>query len=170
MIRAAAVGAVVALAALYWFVVRDPYAGRTLYVHRAAPAFTLLYRRPGLQRTPGALLRLAGRRGTVTVTALALPDYEGDVTGVLPVVAEDRIRALAARLPHFTLTTDARDLVHDAPAYEIAFRSARGSGSDLLVVPSLHARSGVVVSVRQRRAAPALTAAQQSFAFGSRRP
>lgn len=170
MIRAAAAVAVVALGALLWLVVRDPYGGRTLFVHRGAPAFTVLYRAPALRRVPGGLLHLRSRRGELIVLPQPLAPYRGDVTGVLPAVAEARIRRLAARLPRFTLTADARDSVHGAPAYGIAYRYAGGSGSDLLVVPSRRAPAGLWIDVRQGRPAAALSAAQQSFAFGTERP
>ncbi len=179
--RALAVGGTaLVLAALYWFVVRDPFGGRTQFVHRSEPAFNVLYRGTVVRREPGALLTLRARRGrlsgSVVVRRYALPDYEGDVAGILPTLAERLIE------PGVRLTSDGRTRLNTAPGYEIAFTSPAGEGRDVILVPPEveQPREGVLLSYRLtkpagprpprvRRAAQALRSALRSFQFGTDR-
>lgn len=189
--RAVIAGAVLAAGALvYLLFVRDPLGGNAQVVHRGRPVFNVLYKDDIVRRVPprpGELLRLRVRRGpllaTTTVRRLRIPDYRGDVAGLLPVVADGYARALAKRYDGFRLTADNRARVHTAPGYEIGFAfstpSGIGEGTDLLVMPfdEKHPRDGVVLSYRLtkqsgrqprrlRKAAKAMRSAFRSFEFG----
>jgi hypothetical protein len=173
----AAGGVALALAALYWLVLRDT---KAQYVHRGDPAFSVLYKAKVVHRRPGQLLTLFVRRGrmrgTLVVRRYELPDYEGDVAGVLPVLAERLV-------PHGAhLTADRRARLNTAPGYEIGFSVRAGEGKDILLVPpeAEHPRAGVRLSyrltrppgrqpLRVRRAAQALRSALRSFEFGTDR-
>ena len=176
--RALAAGAVAVLvAALSWLVLRD--GGKTRYVHDGEPAFTVLYKnkvvRPG--PTTGLVsLRVArGRmRGSLVVRPYELPEYEGDVAGVLPLEGEKLME------PGTRLTADGRIRVNTAPGYEVAFTGEAGEERHLILVPpdAEHPRAGVLLSYsltrppgrqprRVRRAAQALRSALGSFEFGT---
>ena len=115
--------------------------------HGDDPAFTLQYRNDlfeSVEPRPGELARLEGSRGrqsvTMTVRPLELPAHEGDVAhALLPVYASGHIEELAGQLDDFQLRAEHRARVHDAPGYEIRFRTGppgrRTFGSDLMLVP-----------------------------------
>jgi hypothetical protein len=121
----------------------------------------------------------------VTVRPLALPAYEGSVSGFLPVYADRHVRALAAELPGFRARTDGEARVNDAPGYQIRYRAGtadrRTTGIDILVVPEDGDRDGVVLRYRQTSPPRVLDAADldlvkatrkafRSFRFGLDRP
>jgi hypothetical protein len=170
----AAGGIALALAALAWLALRD---GKAEYVHHGEPAFSVHYKAKVVHRRPGQLLTLTVRRGpmhgSVVAKRYALPEYEGDVAGVLPVVGE---RLLP---PSRRVTADGRARLNDAPGYEVGFALRGGEGKDLLLVDpdAAHPREGVLLSyrlfrpagrqpLRIRRAAQALRSALRSFEFG----
>jgi hypothetical protein len=130
--------------------------------HRDAPAFTLQYRNDLLRAEPprsGELARLEGRRGrqsvAITVQPLELPAFEGDVAhALLPIYASGHIEGLAGELDRFQLRAEHRARVHDAPGYEIRFRTGPPGrftfGSDLMLVPSEEeSRGGLLLSLRR---------------------
>jgi hypothetical protein len=173
----AAGGIALVLAAVAWLVLREH---KTQYVHRADPAFSVLYKAKVVHRVPGQLMTLTVRRGamhgTVVARRYALPDYEGDVAGALPVLAERLIP------PGRRITSDRRARLNTAPGYEIGFAWDGGEGKDLILVPPdvRHPREGVLLSyrlsrppgrqpLRIRRAAQALRSALRSFEFGTDR-
>ena len=147
-------------------------------VHRDAPAFTLQYRNDLFhdeQPEAGELARLAGRRGrqavTITVRPFGLPGREGNVAqAFLPIHASGHIEQLGSELDGFELRAEHRARVHDAPGYEVRFRSgARGRytfGSDLMLLPSDEASTGgLLLSLRREiRGSPRLSAAEEEFA------
>jgi hypothetical protein len=177
--RALAAGAVaVVVAAVSWLVLRED---KARYVHRGTPAFSVLYKDKVVQRDrgPGLLaLRVErGRmRGSVVVRPYELPEYEGDVAGVLPIEGEKLIE------PGSHLTADKRIRLNTAPGYEVAFTGKGGEERHLILVPPdvEHPRTGVLLSytltrprgrqpLRVRRAAQALRSALGSFEFGTDR-
>lgn len=175
---------------VYLAFIRDPLDGNAQVVRRGSPAFNVLYRRDLIQRVrprPGELLRLRARRGplltTTTIRRLRIPDYKGDVAGLLPVFADARARQLAKRFDGFRQTADNRARVHTAPGYEVGFTfttpTGIGEGTDLLVMPfdEKHPRDGVILSYRltkssgrqpkaRRQTAKAMRSAFRSFEFG----
>jgi len=183
----------VAAGAVYALVIRDPLGGKALYVHRADPAFNLLYNPRLVERVDpraGELLRLRAHRGRLfaaaTVERLRLPSYRGDVAGLLPVLAENRARRLAAELESLRLTADGRARVRTAPGYLLAYRfgSRRRprEGIDLVLVAPDEpgTRDAVLLRFRlvkpagrqprrRRLAARATRSALRSFEFGSDR-
>jgi hypothetical protein len=147
-------------------------------VHRDAPAFTLQYRNDLFHDEPpefGELARLEGRRGrqsvTITVRPFGLPGREGNVAqAFLPIHASGHIERLAFDLDGFELRGEHRARVHDAPGYEVRFRSGAPGrytfGSDLMLLPGEEASTGGLrLSLRREvRGSPRLSAAEEEFA------
>ena len=119
-------------------------------VHGDAPAFTLQYRNDLLHAEPprsGELARLEGRRGrqsvTVTVRPLELPDRQGNVAqAFLPIYASGHIERLAGESDRFQLRAEHRARVHDAPGYEIRFRTGPRGQLHVRQRPDAPARRG----------------------------
>lgn len=162
-------------------------------VHRAQPAFTLLYAPAELQRVaprPGELVRLHARGPgvalSVTVRPLRLPPYPGVAGGELPVYAERHRAALRRWLEDFELRDEGKARINDVPGYQLGYRAGsaprRIYGRDVLLVPdAAGARDGVVLRFLQRNTGPALgpsdlnaihlaKKAFRSFRFGTERP
>ena len=161
-------------------------------VHGDEPAFTLQYRNDLLHSEPpgpGELARLEGRRGrqsvTITVRPLELPPHEGDVAhAFLPVYASSHIEKLAGSLDRFELRAEHRARLHDAPGYEVRFRTGPPGrytyGSDLMLIPGDDEGSGglllsmrreitgrVRLSEREEEFADLATEAMRSVRFGT---
>lgn len=162
-------------------------------VHRAEPAFTLLYSAPVVQRVAprsGELVRLQARRDglrlSVTVRPLRLPPYDGVATGVLPIYAGHHLAGLRRRLAGFELRDEGKARVNDVPGYQLGFRAGddrrRIHGRDVLLVPDQPgAREGVLLSLLQSNSGGLLDSADlrmiklvksafRSFRFGTERP
>ena len=147
-------------------------------VHRGDPAFTLQYRNDlfhSEQPREGELARLAGRRGrqsvTITVRPLELPARGGDFAhAYLPIAASRHIERLAAEHDGFELRGEHRARIHDAPGYEVRFRSGSPGrftvGSDLMLLPSEeHEQGALLLSLRREvRGRPKLSEREEEFA------
>jgi hypothetical protein len=147
-------------------------------VHGDDPAFTLQYRNDlfhSEQPREGELARLAGRRGrqsvTITVRPLELPAREGDFAhAYLPIFASEHIERLAAENDGFELRAEHRARIHDAPGYEVRFRSGppgrQTIGSDLMLLPSEEQEQGaLLLSLRREvRGRPKLSEREEEFA------
>ncbi len=180
----------VLLTLLALLVFYDPLDGKQQVVHRQAPVFSVLLT-PGLVKRatprPGELLRLQGhRRGlglAVTVRALHLPAYRGDVAGLLPAFTAGYAARLAGSVSSFRLQADGKARVHTAPGYQVGFSygSAErpGTGIDILAVPPElpGVRDGAIITFRQvkgrrrlgargRALVKAMRSAFRSFEFG----
>ena len=186
MIRVAAAALAVIAAALYLLVFRDPSGGLAEFRHEAAPAFTVLYDDALLDVLEGPdMLTLRGERkgleATLRVAPLALPEYEGDVAGLLPVLAENRARSLG--LGDLRVIADKRARIHGAPGYEYGVEDPAGTRTTLVVLlpPDEAApREGVLLRYDRRqsperdrgggrRVALAMQDALRSFQFGDER-
>ena len=147
-------------------------------VHGDDPAFTLQYRNDllhSLEPREGELARLAGRRGrqsvTITVRPLELPARGGDVAhAFLPIYASGHIERLAQGSDDFQLRAEHRTRLHDAPGYEVRFRTGPpGShmfGSDLMLLPSEEEEQGaLLLSLRREvRGRTKLSDREEEFA------
>jgi hypothetical protein len=147
-------------------------------VHRDDPAFTLQYRNDLLhteEPQDGELARLAGRRGrqsvTLTVRPLELPARGGDVAhAFLPIYASGHIERLAQESDRFQLRAEHRARLHDAPGYEVRFRTGppgrQTFGSDLMLLPSEEQTDGaLLLSLRREvRGRPKLSDREEEFA------
>jgi hypothetical protein len=147
-------------------------------VHRDDPAFTLQYRNDLLhseEPREGELARLAGRRGrqsvTITVRPLELPARGGDVAhAFLPIFASGHIEQLAQESDDFELRAEHRARLHDAPGYEVRFRTgppgSRTFGSDLMLLPSEEEEQGaLLLSLRREvRGRTRLSDREEEFA------
>lgn len=130
-------------------------------VHRAKPAFTLLYPGHAMRRVAprrGELARLEAHRPglalSVTVRPLRLPAYHGGATAVLPLHAEAQIKRLRRLLDGFEFRGEGRSRVADLPGYQFRFRAGSSRrvihGRDVLLVPDRPgARDGVVLGLLQ---------------------
>jgi hypothetical protein len=131
-------------------------------VHRDDPAFTLQYRTDLFHSEPprdGELARLAGRRGrqsvTIAVRPLELPARGGDVAhAFLPIYASRHIERLAEESDGFQLRAEHRARLHDAPGYEVRFRTGPPGrhtfGSDLVLLPGEEeAQGALLLSLRR---------------------
>jgi hypothetical protein len=82
---------------------------------------------------PGRLvaLRHDSARGlfldAYSIRDLALPQYRGAASGMLPVYADAYIRTLPRRYPGFELVGEGRARINNAIGYAITFRARRGA-------------------------------------------
>jgi hypothetical protein len=125
------------------------------------PALTLQYRDDLFHSEPpefGELARLEGRRGrqsvTITVRRFGLSAPEGDVAhAFLPIYASTHIERLAFDDDRFQLRAEHRARVHDAPGYEVRFRTGPPGrytyGSDLMLLPDEEEHRGLMLSLRR---------------------
>jgi hypothetical protein len=160
-------------------------------VHRGTPEFTLQYRNDLLhteEPREGELARLAGRRGRqsveITVRPLELPARSGDVAhAYLPIHASGHIERLAEQSDAFQLRAEHRARLHDAPGYEVRFRTGPPGrytfGSDLMLLQSDEETEGALLlslrrdirgreklSDREEEFADAAMEAMRSVRFG----
>ena len=104
------------------------------YVQRAPIEFNFRHGE-GFDRAPrdgDTFVRLVRRRedalflDSFAVAALALPAYEGDVGGLLPVLAEGEIAALRRTYREFELTEEGKARINEVPGYSVGFRARTG--------------------------------------------
>jgi hypothetical protein len=133
--------------------------------YRAGPTFNLQYEGDLLHRVApkgDELVRLEAHRGalsaSITVSALSLPAYQGNVTsGLMPVFAhrfEDQLRSSTTG---FVEHDEGSARVNDAQGYQLGFRSGPPGlptwGRDILLVPrDEDVTEGVVLRLRQTKA------------------
>lgn len=104
------------------------------YVQRGQVAFNFRYPDPLARAEPRGpeLVRLERRRPdglfvqSFAVETLELPAYRGDVGGLLPIVAESEMTALARRFRDFELVQEGKTRLNEVPGYAIAFRARLG--------------------------------------------
>ena len=150
--------------------------GPERFVYRAGPTFNIQYSGNVLQRVaPGGqeLVRLEGRRGTVSVTIavtrLRLPPYPGNVTsGLLPVYEDRYERGLRRGAVDFVVRDEGSARVNDAQGYQLGFRTGPPGrftwGRDILLVPGdENVREGVVLKLRQTKVGPAITKRDEKY-------
>jgi hypothetical protein len=123
--------------------------GRVI-THRGPVTFNLRVP-PGMrQLTPpaGSWVHLA-RPGqdSIVVSPLSLPAYEGDVGGILPIVASRELDALKARFPDLEPVEEGKARINKAAGYSLSFRVSRSPREYgrlvLLPQPVPGARDGV---------------------------
>ena len=106
-----------------------------VFVHRAAPPFNFVYgdrlERAATER-PGEIVALEESRGELfiqsfTVRVVALPAHRtGTVGGVMPIVGDREIDALARRFEEFELIAEGKARINEVPGYQIVFRARLG--------------------------------------------
>jgi hypothetical protein len=106
--------------------------GTHVVVQRGPVAFNLRYTGPlrAVKPGPGELLHLEWRsegrlQASFVVEPLRLPAYQGDVGGVLPVVASRDQDALRTRFPALEPVEEGKARVNKVPAYSATFRASR---------------------------------------------
>jgi hypothetical protein len=117
-------------------------------VSRSVPglSFGFAYSSMRLEPTPaGQYALLAQRRGAqlvarIEVGPLRLPAYEGDFSGLAPVVMANYARALVAHTPGLVLQTEGPTSVNGVPGYNLTYTQALDGttyyGRVILVTPS----------------------------------
>ena len=101
-----------------------------------------------LEPAAGELVHLE-RKGqdSIVIEPLKLPAYEGDVGGILPVVAARELDALKQRFPDLELVEEGKARINQAAAYSLSFRVSRNPREYgrlvLLPQPVPGARDGV---------------------------
>jgi hypothetical protein len=127
---ALAAAAVVAL--LAWLLIVRPEQGLDTVVVRGPVTFNLVYSSDAMHRTPpraGELLRLRTRSGpssTMTVRALRLAPYRGDVTAALTLLSVGMIDRMRHQYAGFVYRSDGRANVNGQPGYQIVFQAPIG--------------------------------------------
>lgn len=122
---AIAVLAVLVLAALVPLA-RGASEDGTRTIVREPIAFNLRYP-DGMQRVQDDTLFHLKREGLdeFIVEPLELPAYQGDVGGILPVLASQEIAQLKSRYPQLELVEEGKVRINRAAGYSMAFRASR---------------------------------------------
>jgi hypothetical protein len=129
----AALGALLILL-VAWRIFARGDAGETHYVHRGALEFNFRYpdaMQRAATRAPEIVRVERTRKGlfldSFAVEPLALPPFRGNVSGLLPVYADQEIAALRKRFPdEFELTREGKARVNQVPGYDVQFRARLG--------------------------------------------
>jgi hypothetical protein len=148
---------------------------------------------PQLRRAtqPGTLVALRRVKGDVflesfVIKDLRLPPYQGAVGGMLPLYADDYMKALRRRYPGAQLVNEGRSRINNAVGYQMTFRGRRDGRAlfirHFLLVPELPdgQRRGVQIelestygagtpSAEETGAIGPLRQALRSFRFGEDR-
>jgi hypothetical protein len=132
-VAVAAVCAVVVLAVAALIAAR-PGDDVTEYVQRNGLTFNFRYPDPLVRAAPqgDGLVRVEHVRPdrlfvqSFTVEPLELPAYRGAVGGLLPIVADGEMQALARRFREFELVQEGKTRLNEVPGYAIAFRARLG--------------------------------------------
>lgn len=104
-------------------------------VHRGEPPFNFIHGerlRPVAPGPAGELVALEERRGELFiqsfgVRAVALPAHRpGFVGGVMPIVGDGEIEALARRFEDFELIAEGKARINEMPGYQVIFRARLG--------------------------------------------
>lgn len=107
--------------------------GGTNYVQRGDLAFNFLYEKPLESVAPQSseIVRFERRRGDLflqsfVVAPLSVPANDGEVGGLLPVLADERIRELGRRHgPTFEVVQEGKSRVIEAAGYQYLYRFKR---------------------------------------------
>lgn len=164
------------------------------HVHRGELPFNFLHDDVLTRVAPQSddLVRLVRRQdGAVTqsfaVKPFSLPPNQGDFGGLLPVLADERLRALAQRLgPSFQLVQEGKTRVNELPGYTLVYRWKEGGRSVfgrtvLLPAEEPRATRGVALELTATAASAGGVAREiglrgavkkpfRSFRFGTERP
>jgi hypothetical protein len=137
----AAIGGVVLLAVALVLTLEN-----ARYSHGGSVPFSFEYR--GLYKTApeaGGYVRVTqrdahgGPRYSYEVDPLALPPYEGNISGALPVFASHYVTRLAARFAGYAPRGEGRTRVNGVPGYQLLFSASVDGrevyGRDVLLLP-----------------------------------
>jgi hypothetical protein len=105
------------------------------YIQRGQVAFNFRYPDPiaRVAHRGAELVRLERRRPdglfvqSFAVEPLELPAYRGESGGILPIVAETEMTALARRFREFELVQEGKTRLNEVPGYTITFRARLGA-------------------------------------------
>jgi hypothetical protein len=157
VVRILAVAALVVAAAVILLALRlrDP-----VFSYAGTPAFSTSYSR-ALTKEPtgphGPILSLrqnssVGLEASLQITRLALPPYQGEISGQLPVVASAMIARMAAANSTFVPWSRGRARINLVPGYSFTFQETVDGrpywGRDVLITPDLSGdRTGLLISM-----------------------
>jgi hypothetical protein len=138
--------AAIVLAAVY-LLVTGTTANGTHVVREEPLAYNLRYEDPvrEIAPAPGEWLHLEGPdRESLALAPLELPDYEGDVGGVLPIVGTSELEALKQRFPDLEPVEEGKARINKVAGYTFAFRADRKQRlyGRLVLLPRPGERSG----------------------------
>lgn len=165
----------------------------TQYIQRGGLEFNFLYEAPLAKVAPQSseIVRFERRREDLflqsfVVAPLDLPANDGEVGGLLPVLADERIRELGRRYEGFQLVAEGKSRVIEAPGYQYLYRFKREGRTFfgrtvLLPTEETGTQRGVVLELLATPASGVGRAADvglrgsikrpfRSFRFGSERP
>ncbi len=106
-----------------------------VFVHRGDPQVNFVYGerlKPTTSARTAALVALEERRGELFIQSFAvrsvdLPAHRpGTVGGILPIVGDGEIDALARRFEEFELIAEGKARINDVPGYQVVFRARLG--------------------------------------------
>ncbi len=192
MPRGTRTAAIVVLAAIVigaaYLLATGTSANGTHVVREEPIAYNLRYENPVREITPapGEWLHLEGPdRESIAVAPLELPEYEGDVGGVLPIVGARELEALKQRFPNLEPVEEGKARINKVAGYSFAFRADRDQRLYgrlvLLPRPGQGTRTGVMMLLLATPDAGANKAADvgargplktpyRSFRFGTEGP
>ena len=139
------------------------------------------FRYTGLRRepaAPGQALVLAGHKGgrlaaRIVIAPLRLPAYQGDATGIEPLVATNMMRALAAHTHGIRLENTGPTIVGGVAGYDFTYeREISGQtyfGRVILITPSIAGggREGLILSLLAEPVLAGIVAAGKSELAGA---
>jgi hypothetical protein len=139
---------VVAALAAVFMLFKGTTPNGTHAVREAPLAFNLRYSDPMREITPapGEWLHLEREnRDSFVVSPLELPPYEGDVGGILPVVASRELEALKQRFPQLEPVEEGKARINKVAGYSMIFRASRKPRlyGRLVLLPQPGSREGV---------------------------
>jgi hypothetical protein len=127
------------------------------YSHGGRLPFSFTYRdlyaatpEPGGYARVRALYPGGSTKYSYAVNPLALPVYNGDISGELPVYATGYSERLARRFPHFVMRGEGKTRVNKVPAYQVLYETRIDGremyGRNVLLLPEREgAREGVEI-------------------------
>ena len=105
------------------------------FVHRAEPPFNFIYGdrlEPAEEKRSGEIVALEERRGELFIQSFAVRGFSlpahrpGTVGGIMPIVGDTQIDALARRFDEFELVSEGKARINEVPGYELIFRARLG--------------------------------------------
>jgi hypothetical protein len=157
VLRIIAAGALVLAAAVILLALRlrDP-----VFTYPGPPAFATTYSRAMTKeptRPGGPILSLlqrssAGLEASFQITALTLPRYGGQISGLLPIIASAMIARMAAHDPSFVPWSRGRTRINLVPGFSFSYQTTIAGrpywGRDVLITPDISGdRRGILISM-----------------------
>ncbi|HEY1777265.1 MAG TPA: hypothetical protein VGG41_13990 [Solirubrobacteraceae bacterium] len=156
-LRVIAVAAVIVAAAVILLAVRlrDP-----VFSYSGTPAFSTSYTRAMAKQptgTDGSILSLvqrssAGLEASFQISSLRVPRYQGEISGLLPVMASAMIARMQAANASFVPWSRGRTRINFVPGYAFSYQETIDGrpywGRDVLITPHIRGdRRGLLITL-----------------------